>query len=76
MEKERILTKKRFTKMIEECVQMKKMGYMDAILHICEVRGLDPSDVGKLVAPPIKEKLKAECISVNLIKNDTSTLPV
>jgi len=76
IDQDAILTKKRFTKMIEECVNIKKMSYMDAILFICEKRHLDPADIKKFVTPPIKEKLEAEAISLRLIQNDGSKLPV
>lgn len=70
------MTKKRFSNLVEDCVRKNRMDYMDAILHLCEQRGLDPSDVGKLISPVIKEKLEAECIGARLIKSDTSVLPV
>ena len=54
IDEDTILTKKRFARMIEECVTKKSMSYMDSILHICEVRGLDPADISKFVTQPTK----------------------
>ena len=76
MIEETILTKKRFSTLIQETVRKKRLDYMDAILAICEERGLDPADVGKLISPVIKEKLEAECIRANLIKSETGVLPI
>jgi hypothetical protein len=73
-----ILTKKKFALLIENTVIKHRLGYMDAIIHICEERGIDPSEIGKLVSPVIKEKLQAECVKNRLIKVDDTAgvLPV
>lgn len=73
-----ILTKKKFALLIENTVIKYRLGYMDAIIHICEERGIDPSEIGKLVSPVIKEKLQAECVKNRLIKVDDTAgvLPV
>jgi hypothetical protein len=52
------------------------MTYMDAILKVCEDRELDPSDIGKLVSPVIKDKLEAECVELRLLEGTTNQLPV
>lgn len=75
IDEDTILTKKRFARMIEECVTKKSMSYMDSILHICEVRGLDPADISKFVTQPIKQKLEAEAIELRLIQGGNQ-LPV
>jgi len=71
-----ILTKKKFTSLIEEKVLSLKMTYMDAILTVCSDRELDPGDIAKLVSPVIKDKLEAECIEMRLLEGTTSQLPV
>lgn len=63
-----ILTKKRFTLMIEDLVKHKHMPYMDAVLQICIDREIDPLDVGSLISPAIKDKIHAEAISNHLMK--------
>ena len=60
MSLDNILTKKRFSKLVEERVEKRKMAYMDAVLEICEEREIDPSEIGKLVSPIIKDKIEAE----------------
>jgi hypothetical protein len=71
-----ILTKKKFSAIIETTVLAHKLSYMDAIIHVCEERELDPGEVGKLISPVIKDKLEAECIELRLIEGTTTKLPV
>lgn len=69
-----ILTKASFTQLIERLVHQHKMSYMEAILHVCEERQIDPLDIGKMVSPAIKSKVEAEAQSKNLLpKSNTLT---
>lgn len=61
------LTKSEFSKLVEKNVLEKKMGYMDAVLHICEEYGIDPEDVKKFISAPIQEKIEGEAMRLNLI---------
>ena len=63
-----ILTKKKFTVMIEDLVRDKHMPYMDAVLQICSERDIDPLDVGSLISPAIKDKIHAEAIGNHMMK--------
>lgn len=63
-----ILTKKKFTLMIEDLVKDKRMSYMDAVLQICSEREIDPLDVGSLISPAIKDKIHAEAITSHMMK--------
>ena len=67
-----LLTKASFTQLVEDLVHKEKMTYIEAILHVCEERGIDPSDVGKLVVPGIKSKLEAEGMAANLLPKSNS----
>jgi len=72
-----VLTKKRFSKMIEDYIQdHPDSSYMDAVLQVCEERVIDPMDVGKLISPVIREKIEAEAMSANLVKGGGNTLPI
>ena len=44
------------------------MKYIDAIVFFCEENGIDVESVPKLVTKPLKEKLKAEAMELNLLK--------
>jgi hypothetical protein len=77
MIEEIILTKKRFSKLVEDKVSETKMPYMDAVIAICALRELDPGDIGNLIGPVLKEKIQAEAIELNLIHHDGgNTLPI
>lgn len=67
-----LLTKASFTQIVEDLVRKEQMTYIEAILHLCEERGIDPSDVGKLVTPAIKSKLEAEGMAANLLPKSNS----
>jgi len=72
-----VLTKKRFSKMIEDYIQdHPDSSYMDAVLQVCEERVIDPMDVGKLISPVIREKIEAEAMSANLVKGGGNSLPI
>lgn len=76
MIEETILTKKKFSVLVEEEVLKHRMSYMDAILKVCEDRGLDPGEIKKLISPVIKDKLEAECVKLRLVEGTTNQLPV
>ena len=46
----------------------KGMKYIDAIVFFCEENGVDIESVPKLISKPLKEKLKAEAMDLNLLK--------
>lgn len=76
MIEDNILTKKKFALMVEDLVHKNRMTYMDSILKVCKDRELDPSDIGKLISPAIKDKLEAECVEARILKGTTGQLPV
>lgn len=70
-----ILTKKKFTQMVEDLVKTKRMPYMDAVLQVCADREIDPLDVGSLVSPAIKDKIHAEAVNSHLMRGGNQ-LPI
>jgi len=64
---ELMLTKQKFTRMIEDTVRTARLSYIDAIVHICEKNQLEVEDVKKYIADPIKEKLEAEARRLNFL---------
>jgi len=72
-----VLTKKRFSKMVEEHVkEYPDSSYMDAVLFLCDERAIDPLDVSKLLVPAIKQKIEAEAMRANLVKGGGNQLPI
>jgi len=70
-----VLTKKRFAKLVEEKIKDKPMPYIDAICDVCADRELDTGDIGNLISPILKEKVKAEAVDLNLMKGGAA-LPI
>ena len=72
-----ILTKKKFTTSVEELVIEKKLSYIDAIVHFCQENHLEPVSVKGLITPPLKEKIKAEAVSLRFLKEESNAkLPI
>ena len=64
---EMMLTKQKFTKIIEDTVNKKKLSYIDSIIYICEENNIEVEDAKKYVSPIIKEKLEAEARRLNFL---------
>jgi len=67
-----ILTKQSLAAIIEKFVVDEKMTYMEAVLHYCEEKQIDPLDIGKLISPVIKSKIEAEAMTRNLLPKSNS----
>ena len=68
------LTKKRFSKMIEDTVRDKRLCYMDSIIWICEENKIDLEDVSKYLSPGIKQQIEYEGQKLNMLPKG-NTLP-
>lgn len=64
----KIMTKKRFNIAVETFVNHHNMSYLDAMTHVVESRGMDYSNIKKLLSPSLKAKLEAEAVENNLVK--------
>lgn len=69
------LTKSKFSKEVEQAVLHRKMGYIEAILFICEKYSIDPLDSKKFLNNTIKEKLESEAQIKNLLPKGNA-LPI
>jgi hypothetical protein len=69
------LTEASFQLKVEEIVQVKRLSYMDAVLHFCEENNMDPSDISKIVSSNLKEKIRLDAIEDGLMKK-TAVLPI
>lgn len=61
------MNRAKFSKLIEEQVLEKKLGWIDAVVEVCELTSLEPEDVKKLISPVIKEKIEAEAMKLNYL---------
>lgn len=68
------MNKKKFTKMVEDCVRTKSMSYMDTVVYLCEQNNLEIEDVKKYIAISIKEKIEFEAMKLNFLQK-TESLP-
>ena len=72
-----LMTKKRFSMMVEETVLNLSISYLDAIMYLCEKHTIEPEDVKKYISPAVKEKLEVDAMKLNYIDdNGTSSLPI
>ena len=65
---DKFLTPSKFSLEIEKIVAEENMNYIDAIVHYCEVNGIEVDSITKLVSKPLKERLKYDAINLNFMK--------
>ena len=65
---QKIMTKKRFSTAVEQLVVKGNMSYIDAATYIIEERGMDYSNLKKLLTDSLKDKMEAEALRLNLIR--------
>jgi hypothetical protein len=73
------MDKNKFSMTIENIVKdsNRSLNYIDAIVDFCEAKDLEVETVVKLIAPSLKEKIKAEATRLNYIKKTTrGVLPI
>lgn len=72
LDTDNFLTKTSLAQLVEDLVRVEHMTYIQAVIHICEERLIDPADIGKLIAPSIKAKIEAEGMAINLLPKSNS----
>lgn len=70
-----VITKDKFSIIIETMVRDHNVSYMDAIVHWCEQNEMEVETAAKLVSPLIKEKMLVEAQDLNIIKK-SARLPI
>ena len=76
---ENFMDKNKFSMTIENMVKdsNRTINYIDAIVDFCESKDIEIESVVKLIAPSLKEKIKAEATRLNYIKRTTrGVLPI
>ena len=73
-EESNFLSKKKFTKMVEDAVRKKSLSYMDAVVYLCDDNQLEIEDVKKYISTSIKEKIEMEAMNLNYLEK-RETLP-
>jgi hypothetical protein len=65
---QKIMTRKRFSTAVEQLVAKGNMSYIDAATYVIEQRGMDYSNLKKLLTDSLKDKMEAEAVRLNLIR--------
>lgn len=65
---QKIMTRKRFSTAVEQLVAKGNMSYIDAATFIIEQRGMDYTNLKKLLTDSLKDKMEAEAMRLNLIR--------
>ena len=66
---QKIMTRKRFSTAVEQLVAKgNNMSYIDAATFIIEQRGMDYTNLKKLLTDSLKDKMEAEAMRLNLIR--------
>ena len=52
-------------------VQRDKLTYMEALMQVCDDHEIDPEDLAKLVSGNLKDRLRAESVQLNCIKDES-----
>ena len=60
---------------IQELVMKTKLSYMDAILHYCDMNGMDPETAAALVNTKLKAQIREEAENLNFLPK-TAKLPL
>ena len=67
--------KEKFNEKIKLNLKQNTDGYIEAVLKTCDELGLDPSTVSKFLSRPMKEKIRAEGESNNLLPRSAQRRP-
>lgn len=72
----KIMTKKRFSNLVEDKVKATRMSYIDAICKVCEDNVIDPLETNRLLVDHIVEKVEAEAMELNLLPRKNKLLGI
>ena len=64
-----------FSIFIEKTVQRTGERYLDALLDYCEENGIELESIAKSLTASLRQKIEAECESLNLLKTKNNRLP-
>lgn len=74
---DKFLTPSKFALEVEKIVIEENCNYIDAIVHYCEINGLEVDSITKLISKPLKERLKYDAINLNFMKKTSrAKLPI
>lgn len=73
-----IISTSDFVKEIEKICKNKDVGYIEAIVHYCEMNNIEIETAAGMIkmSRPIKYKIEDEANTLNMLKNKSSKLPI
>ena len=60
---------------IQELVVQTKLSYMDAVLHYCDLNGMEPETAAQLINGKLKVQIREEAEELNFLPK-TAKLPI
>lgn len=69
-----MLTRKKFTMMIENTVLSKNLSYIDAVVFLCQEHNIEIEDVKKYISKTIQEKIELEARNLNFMPKGNKIL--
>ncbi len=66
------ITTKNFSLQIEELVKTKNMSYMDAVIHYCHEKDIEPERIARFIDKGMKEKIQSDAESLNYLPKTRS----
>lgn len=66
----------RFCHEVEELVKKGDIGYLEAVIQLCEKYNMEPEAAAKLLSQPIIEKLQIEGQEIHLLPQPSGVLPI
>ena len=60
---------------IQKLVEQTKLSYMDAVLHYCDLNGMEPETAAQLVNSKLKAQIREEAEELNFLPK-TAKLPI
>lgn len=71
-EEANFLSKKKFSRMIEDTVKRNSLSYMDAVIHLCQENMIEVEDVKKYLSTSIKQRIEMEAMNLNFLDKGNS----
>lgn len=69
-----MLTRKKFTMMIENTVISKNLSYIDSVVFLCQEHNIEIDDVKKYISKTIQEKIELEARNLNFMPKSNKIL--
>ena len=66
------ITPKKFSIIIEELVNTKRLTHLEAVIHYCEQEGLEAHTITRWISPTMKEKIQYYAEQLNYLPKTSS----